>query len=92
MKTYLQHSGRDQRRSDPSYFDDGSVPRTEGMAHASSVGSGSTILGDLMITSTPMIQGLSFRGAGVHFSLPRTSVPLSDVFLADATHVSPLTL
>ena len=35
----------------PSHFDDGSVPRTEGMTHASGVGSGSTILGDLMITA-----------------------------------------
>ena len=67
MKTYLWCSGRHRRRSDPSYFDEESVPKTEGMAHANGVGSGSTILGDFVITSPPVMQGLSVRGAGVHF-------------------------
>ena len=62
------------------------------MTHVSSVGFGSTILSDLIITAPPMMQGLLVRGAGVRFSLPRTSIPLSNVFPADATHVSPLTL
>ena len=62
------------------------------MAHASGVGSGSSILGDLVITAPPMMQGLSIRGVGVCFSLPRIGIPLSDVFPADATHVSPLNL
>ena len=92
MKTYLQHSRRRQRKLDPSYFANGSVSRTKGMTYANSVGSGSTILGDLVIRTPPVMQGLSVRGAGVRFSLPRTSIPLSNVFPADATHVSPSTL
>ena len=92
MKTYLQHSKHRRRRSDPSYFDDGSIPRTEETTHASSMGFGSTILGDLVSTVPPILYGLSVRGAGVCFSLPRTGVPLLDVFPTDATHVSPLTL
>ena len=62
------------------------------MTHASGVGSGSTILSDLVNTVPPILFGLSIRGVGVHFSLPRTGVPPSDVFSTDATHVSPLTL
>ena len=92
MKTYLQRSERRRRRSDPSHFDDGSVPRIEGTTQASGVGSSSTILGDLVSTVPLMLYGLSVRGAGVCFSLPRIGVPPSDVFPADATHVSPLTL
>ena len=61
------------------------------MTHASSMGSSSTILGDLVSTVPPMLYGLSVRGAGVCFSLPRTGVPPSDIFPTDATHFSPLT-
>ena len=92
MKTYLQCSEHRQRRSDPSYFDDRSVPKTRGTTHTSGVGSGTTILGDLVSMVPPILYGLSIRGVGVHFSLPRTAVPPSDVFSVDATHVSPLTL
>ena len=60
------------------------------MTHAS--GMARTILGDLVSTVPLMLYGLSIRGVGVRFSLPRTSVPPSYVFPADATHVSPLTL
>ena len=61
------------------------------MTYASSVGSGSNIHGDLVSTVPPILYGLLVRGAGVCFSLPRTGIPPSDVFLADATHISPLT-
>ena len=60
---------------DPSHFNDGSVPRAEGMTHASGIGSGSTIFGDLVITMPLVMQGLSVRGTGVRFSFPRTGVP-----------------
>ena len=65
---------------------------TEGITHTSGVGSGSTILGDLMIIMPPVMQGLSVREVGVRCSFPRIVVPLSDVFTVDAIHVSPLTL
>ena len=56
------------------------------------MGYSSTILGDLVSTMPLMLYGLSVRGMGVHFSLPRTGVPPLDVFPIDATHVSPSTL
>ena len=58
----------------------------------SSMGSGSTILSDLVSTVPPILYGLSVRGAGVHFFLPRTGIPPTNVFPINATHVSPLTL
>ena len=93
MRAYLQHFGRCRRKSGSSRFDKESDPRIERTTHASGVGPGGTIPGDFLDTTPPMIQGLSVRGARVFFFfLPRTGIPLSDVFHIDATHVSPLTL
>ena len=92
MVTYLQRRGYRQKRSSSSRFDEESIPRTEGMAHASGMLSSGAILSDLVNTVPPMLYGLSIIGARTRFSLPRADIPLLDVAPADTTYVSLLTL
>ena len=63
------------------------ISRTEGMARASSVASG-TILGDFVGAVPLILYGLLIVGTRTCFSLPRAGMPLLDVDPANATHVS----
>ena len=88
MITYLQRRGYHQKRSGSSRFNEESILRTEGMAHASGVTSGGVILSDLVNAVPLILYGLSIIGAGMHFSLPRADTPLSCVAPADTTHIN----
>ena len=91
MRAYLQHFGCRRRKSGSSRFEEESSPRTERTTHASGVGPGGAILHNFMNTAPLMLYGFSIIGAGKSFLLPRAGTPLSDVDLADATHISLLT-
>ena len=65
-----------------------SIPRTEGMAHASGVESSGVILSDLVNTVPLMLYGLPIARVGTCFSLPRVGTPLFGVAPTDTPHVS----
>ena len=79
MRAYLQRRGHCPRRSDSSCLDEESIPKIEGTANASGVASSGIILGDFVSTVPLMLYGLLITGAWMRFSLPRTSILLSDV-------------
>ena len=87
MRDYLQRQGCHWRRSSSSHFCEESIPRIEA-AHASSVASSGAVLGDLVSIIPSMLYGFSITGMRTPFPLPKASTPLSDIALADTTHVS----
>ena len=75
MITYLQCRGYRNKRSSSSHVNEESIPKTEGMVHASCMASSGAILGDSVNAVPLMLYSLSITGIGTLFSLPRADTP-----------------